>query len=119
MKTITLTLVISLTFIFQSIGQNNPIQNLNWNQWYEYGNNFFILKWEEPEQPHNEIIGYNIYQEDELYLFISGETSIYNVDSIYGIVSNCGGESFLFYNNGEGFYAHVTAVYSPGTVESD
>lgn len=120
MKTITLTFAISLVFAFQSIGQINPVQNLNWEQWYESPNNFFILSWDEPEQPHDEIIGYNIYRENDFYLFISGETSIYNIeDPVNGIVSNCGGEDFLFYNNGEGFFTHVTAVYNPGAVESD
>lgn len=120
MKTITLGIAISLIFIFESIGQINPVQNLNWQQWYEMSNNFFILDWDSPEQPHDEIIGYNIYRNNDFYLFISNETSIYNIDNIVdGIVSNCGGIDFLFYGNNEEFYAHVTAVYSPGEVESD
>jgi hypothetical protein len=119
MKTIILTFAFSLLFAFQSIGQINPIQNLSWEQWYDFPNNFFIMAWDEPEQPHDELIGYNIYRENDFYIFISGETSIYNVDSIYGIVSNCGGDDFLLYGNGGGFYAHVTAVYNPGEVESD
>ena len=113
MKTITLTFAISMAFTFQSIGQINPVQNLNWEHWYESPNNFFVLSWDEPEQPHDEIIGYNIYRENDLFLFITDETSIYNIeDPVNGIVSNCGGEEFLFYNNGEGFFAHVTAVYN-------
>lgn len=118
MKTITLTFAISLIFSLQSIGQINPVQNLTWEQWYEFPNNFFILDWDEPEQPHDEIVGYNIYREDDFYIFISDETSIYNIETIYGIESNCGGVDFLLYNGGE-FYAHVTAVYNPGPVESD
>lgn len=118
MKTITLAFLISLTFAFQSIGQINPIQNLSWNHWYDTPYNFFILEWDEPESPHDDIIGYNIYTEDELFMFID-ETSIYHIDSdVHGIISNCGGESFLMYNNGEGFFVHVTAVYDPGEVES-
>lgn len=119
MKTIILTFAISFTFISSSIGQINPVQNLTWQHWYDMPNNFFILSWDEPETPHDEIIGYNIYRDNDLYLFISDETSIYNVESIDGIVSNCGGVDFLFYDDGEGFFAHVTAVYSPGGVESD
>lgn len=119
MKKITLTFAISLTFVFQSIGQINPVQNLTWEHWYEMPNNFFILEWEEPAEPHDEIIGYNIYQEDDLYLFISGETSIYNKHgSVFDIITNCGGESFLFYNGGGGYNAHVTAVYNPDARES-
>src|SRR5690606_10140731 len=119
MKTITLTFTISLIFSLQSIGQINPVQNLTWEQWYEFPNNFFILDWDEPEQPHDEIVGYNIYREDDFYVFISDETSIYNIETINGIESNCGGVDFLIYGNGEGFFAHVTAVYNPGSVESD
>src|SRR5690554_1268715 len=100
MKTITLTFVVLLAFASQSFGQINPIQNLEWTHWYDYGNNFFKLKWDEPEEPHDQIVAYNIYQEDDLFITIQGETSIYNIDSIYGIISNCGGESFLFYNGG-------------------
>ncbi|MBK5214058.1 MAG: T9SS type A sorting domain-containing protein [Flavobacteriaceae bacterium] len=119
MKTITLTIGLFLLFTFQSFGQINPVLNLTWEQWYDFPNNFFILEWGEPEQPHDEIIGFNIYRENDFYIFISGENSIYNIDSIYGIISNCGGVDFLLYGNGEGFYAHVTAVYNPGGVESD
>ncbi|WP_347375034.1 T9SS type A sorting domain-containing protein [Aequorivita sp. Q41] len=120
MKTTILTFASLLTLVFQSIGQINPVQNLNWEHWYENPNNFFVLSWDEPEQPHDEIIGYNIYRENDLFLFISDETSIYNIDDpVNGIVSNCGGEDFLIYGNGMGFYAHVTAVYNPGEVESD
>ncbi|SHJ22527.1 Por secretion system C-terminal sorting domain-containing protein [Mesonia phycicola] len=113
MKKIIFTILALFSIIFISSAQVNPVQNLNWNQWYEYPNNYFTLEWDEPEQPHDEIIGYNVYQEDELYIFIN-ETSIYN---IYNPVnpangSNCGGESFLFYNNLNGFDVYVTAVYT-------
>lgn len=118
MKTTILTFAISLAFVFQSIGQINPIQNLTWSQWYEDPYNFFILQWDEPETPHDDLIGYNIYGEGEFLLFID-ETSIYNIESIYGIISNCGGESFLNFNDGFGFTVYVTAVYNPGPVESD
>lgn len=119
MKTKILTLASFLFFVSAAIGQVNPVQNLTWDHWYEYGNNFFTLEWDEPAAPHDEILGYNVYQEDHLFIFIDEGTSIFNIySSVYGIVSNCGGESFLFYNNGEGFEAHVTAVYA-GNVESD
>lgn len=118
MRTILLTLATIFTFISSGIGQINPIQNLTWQHWYDMPNNFFILSWDEPETPHDEIFGYNIYRENDLYLFLSNETSIYNMESIYGIVSNCGGEDFLFYNDFQGFFAHVTAVYAD-EVESD
>jgi len=115
MKTAILSFSIILFFNFNSISQINPIQNLEWTHWYEFGNNFFKLEWDEPEEPHDEIVGYNIYQENDLFITINDETSIYNINSpIYGIISNCGGESFLFYENGDGFNAHVTVVYENG-----
>jgi hypothetical protein len=117
MKTILLSFAIFLIFTFQSFGQINPITNLTWNHYYEQPNNYFILEWEEPDLPHDELIGYNVYREDELFIFIN-ETSIYNIyDPVYGIVSNCGGEEFLFYSTG-GFTAYVTAVYNPEQIES-
>jgi hypothetical protein len=117
MKTFLLAFAIFLIFTFQSFGQINPITNLTWNHYYEQPNNFFVLEWEEPDLPHDELIGYNVYREDELFIFIN-ETSIYNIyNSVYGIVSNCGGEEFLFYGTG-GFTAYVTAVYNPEQIES-
>ena len=109
MKTITLTIGLFLLFTFQSSGQINPVLNLTWEQWYDFPNNYFELAWNEPETPHDELIGYNVYRENELYRFQT-ETVLND--------SNCGVD-FLLYGNGEGFYAHVTAVYNPGGVESD
>jgi len=96
----------------ESFGQINPVVNLTWDQYYISPNNFFILEWEEPESPHDELIGYNVYREDELYRFQT-EKVLYNLEQ----GSNCE-EDFLFFNNGEGFFAHVTAVYDPGAIES-
>lgn len=107
------TLIIFLIFFIKSYGQINPIQNLTWDAYYEFPNNYFILEWDEPELPHDELIGYNVYREDELYRF-QIETSLYNLPE----GSNCD-ELFLLFNEGESFYAHVTAVYNPGEVESD
>ena len=111
-KTI-LTLGVFLVFTCHSIGQINPVINLTWDQYYVTPNNYFELKWEEPEAPHDELIGYNIYRGDELYRFQT-ENSLYHLEE----GSNCDID-FLFYNEGEGFLAHVTAVYNPGQVESD
>jgi len=106
-----------------SFGQNNPVENLTWDHWYEYTHNFFQLNWDEPTQPHNELVGYNIYKNNELYRFQT-ERTIYNYwTPVYGIVTNCDGESFFFQNTGEpynnGFVIHVTAVYNPGQIESE
>ena len=120
-KLILFTLFVC-AFNYNSFGQNNPIENLTWSHWYEFPRNFFQLNWEEPAQPHDELIGYNIYKNNELYRFQTG-TSIYNFwTSIMGVVTNCDGEAFLLQNNFEpypnGFEIHVTAVYNPEGNES-
>lgn len=113
MKTIRFILPVFffLTYNFQSFGQINPIENLTWSAWYEFPNNYFSLDWNEPEAPHDEIIGYNVYRESELYRF-QIERSLYNLEE----GSNCE-EDFLYFNEGQPFYAHVTAVYV-GDIES-
>jgi len=112
MKKILFTFIIIITTIIHSYGQINPIENLTWSAWYDFPNNYFILEWEEPVEPHDDLIGYNVYREDELYRF-QEETSLYNlVES-----SNCE-EDFLFYDDGSPFYVHVTAVYNPEGIES-
>lgn len=116
MKSITLTIAITLIFAVESIGQIKPVQNLNWEHWYEMPINYFVLEWDAPEEPHDEIRGYNVYQNDELFMFIE-ETSIYNLPGPDGPYSNCGGEVFLLIPEGP-FRAHVTAVYEPDGIES-
>jgi len=112
MKTIALSIVVFLTFILQASGQINPITNLTWLHYYESPNNYFQLSWDEPESPHDELIGYNIYREDDLYRFQT-ENTLYHLED----GSNCETD-FLMYNEGLGFEAHVIAVYNPGPVES-
>lgn len=108
---------------FGSLGQNNPVENLTWAHWYEYPNNFFELTWEEPAQPHGELAGYNVYRNNELYRFQTQNT-IYNIYApLYGIVSNCDGETFLMYDNNfqpydAGIEIRVNAVYAPDQTES-
>ncbi len=110
-----------LFLIYPAYAQLNPVQNLNWMHYYDYPNNFFELQWEAPAQPHDELLGYNVYRNNELYRFQT-ETSVYNLNTqVFGIVTNCTID-FLSFNNQEqpstnGFDMHVTAVYSSG--ESD
>jgi Secretion system C-terminal sorting domain len=116
-KILLLTFLISLVN-FNLFGQNNPVENLTWSQSYDMFHDYFELNWEEPAQPHNELIGYNIYRNNELYRFQT-ETSLYNLYSdVYGFVSNCSTE-FLGYADGSGFDIHVTAVYNLGQTESN
>ena len=113
----TLTLLIFMTIAFQLFGQNNPVENLTWDHSYDSPYNNFDLQWDEPLQPHNNLIGYNIYRDNELYRFQT-EKTLYNFhNELYGLASNCP-ETFLEYGNGAGFNIHVTAVYDPDQVES-
>lgn len=121
MKTKILVFTFLISSSIHSYGQDNPIENLTWSHWYEYPQNFFELTWEEPAQPHDELLGYNVYRNNELYRFQT-EMTIYNYwTPLYGIVTNCGGESFFNANDGEyfddGFEVYVTAVYA-GPIES-
>lgn len=123
MKKNTFLLLFILAIVSKSFGQNNPIENLTWSQSYENMHNYFQLSWEEPVQPHNELLGYNIYRNNELYRFQT-ETSLYNLFTpVYGFVYNCG-DDFLLYDNQQqayinGFDIHVTAVYNQGQIESN
>lgn len=111
MKKITFTFTIFLLFCIQSFGQINPATNLTWNWHYNFGN-YFDLHWDAPATPHSELIGYNIYRENDLYRFQTGNNLYYLEQG-----SNCPSD-FQDFNNGLGFYAHVTAVYNPEQVES-
>jgi hypothetical protein len=112
-----------LSFISISFGQNNPVENVTWSQSYVSPNNFFELQWDEPLQPHDALIGYNIYRNNELYRFQT-ETSLYHLyTDIYGFVANCD-INFLILDNQnqpytDGFEIQVAAVYNPGPTESN
>jgi hypothetical protein len=111
----------SFLFIFTVIifnlefGQINPVQNLQWNHYYDYSNyrNIFSLSWQEPETPHNTLIGYNIYRGNELYKFQT--TTSVGCNSDWGVISGC---DFLNYNNGGSFTGSVKAVYE-GNIEAE
>ena len=90
--------------------QYNPVQNLEWEHWYQSPNNYFGLSWSQPAQPHAVLTGYNIYRENELFRFQQGTALYYfpegsNVDS-----------DFLLYpeDNPGPFNISVTAVYEGG-----
>lgn len=104
--------IIWITLLFQVSGQINPVQNLKWEQSYVNYMNIFSLTWEKPESPHNELIGYKIYRNNELYRFQTKIGVFYN--PMQGANSD---SDFINYNNSS-FTIHVTAVYNPGEVES-
>ena len=124
MKKNSLLFIFFIIFTLQSFCQINPVINLNWSHWYQSTHNYFRLIWEEPDLPHGELIGYNIYRNNELFRFQSGR-EIYNIapnGSPY--TTNCDGESFLICCNNlgqpfpNGVEMHVTAVYNSGQIES-
>lgn len=106
---------ISILFLISQFlfGQINPVQNLVWEHFYDDQNyeNIFSLQWEEPETPHDELMGYNIYRNNELYRFQS-EIGLACAPQFGHF--DC---EFLNYNMGV-FTGHVAAVYKDG-VESE
>ena len=116
MKKITILIAFLVAFVINTNGQINPIRNLTYSQTYQTPHTFFELNWEEPEQPHDLLIGYNIYRGKEFYRFQT-ERTLYNLYSqVFGFVSNCGLD-FLEYNLPYEFLVHVKAVYE-GQIES-
>lgn len=100
-----------------AISQANPVRNLEWNHFYDsdHYNNVFSLSWEEPESPHDELIGYNIYREDELYEFQPEYRGLI-CEPEYGIYDDC---DFIFFGDDYGpFTGFVSAVYKDG-IESE
>ena len=114
MKKLTLTILICITIILKLFGQLNPINNLDWQHWYVCPNNFFRLTWEPPNTSQDTLIGYNVYRENELYRFQT--ETILNHEEYGG--GNCP-ENFVWYNGGQDFWIHVTAVYNSTLLESD
>lgn len=111
--------ITTILFFFSTIyatSQINPVENLIWNQWYYGFENYFNLEWEEPEQPHDNIIGYNVYRENDFFIFTT-DTSIYYTEctAFPGCDTNCGGGGFIALG---GFMANVTAVYE-SQIESE
>lgn len=114
MKKALLSFMTALAF-HSGFGQINPVQNLNWNHYYDYTNyrNIYSLSWQEPETPHQELKGYNIYRGNELYKFQTANSV--GCNPAWGITSDC---DFLNYNNGSPFTGFVRAVYV-GNIESE
>jgi hypothetical protein len=120
MKKTTLAIILLLTFIFQSFSQINPVTNVTFQQSYQNMYNYFELNWDEPAQPHNELIGYNIYRENEFYKFQTENTLYYLYSVVNQGPATNDDEGFLLYEgtSGPAFVGHITAVYNPGQIES-
>jgi hypothetical protein len=113
-KTLLIIFVLSLTNF--SFAQLNPITNLQWDHWYEYPMNCFTLSWSPPNSSANDtLIGYNIYQESDLYEF----TTIvnYSCNPCFYEPYNYFCE-FITYNGGSGFTFTIKAVYNSTQEES-
>lgn len=112
MKT-KLSMVLMFMACSFGFGQNNPVQNLKWEQWYENMRNIYSLTWEEPALPHANLIGYNIYKEDVLFRFQT-KTSL-GCHPDWGGTEDCGYLEFLDLGP---FTGCVSAVYE-GNIESE
>ena len=115
MKINYILIVFLATFFGNIFAQINPVLNFQGTQWYQSPNNYFNFSWDEPAQPHDVIIGYNVYQDNNLYRFQTGR-ELYHYYSISGLYSNAA--DFIYYNMTGGFTAHITTVYE-GNIESD
>ena len=111
----TFLFIFTIIIYNSGFGQTNPVQNLVWSHSYDYSNysNIFSLHWNEPETPHNELLGYNIYRGNELYRFQT-ETSL-GCNPNWGGTADCG---FIGYNSSYAFTGYVKAVYA-GNIESE
>ncbi len=113
MKKHSLTLLFSFIIFSSLFAQLNPINNLEWDHWYECPHNYFRLTWDIPDDSEDTLIGYHIYRENELYRFQT-ETILNNESGGNG---NCT-DDFVFYEDGDVFWIHVTAVYNSTLTES-
>jgi hypothetical protein len=116
MKTFKLIFVIMmLSSSFTSMGQINPINDLYYQQtyWYQNSNcpgyNCFELSWSTPDSSNDTLLGYNIYRNNELWIF----TEFTDI--------GCLGYSPCNYNdffNLLPFWATVRAVYNSDSTVS-
>ena len=106
--------IFSVLTYYLGFGQTNPVQDLQWNYNYDFMNYTltFSLSWSEPQLPHNELIGYNVYRGNELYRFQTNTSLGCNP---YWGATDC---DFLTYNNTSPFTMYVAAVYA-GNIESE
>jgi len=115
MKKLISTAVLTLLAIL-AFGQLNPVNNLVFEHWYNFGSacpnyNCFSLDWDEPDvSVQDTLVGYNIYQDSELWRFQE-----YLGAGCSEAVPNCPDASFI---NIGGFWVKVKAVYNTAHLES-
>lgn len=66
MKKIILLSAFVFCSVFSGFAQINPVQNLQYSQYYDFGN-YFTLEWDPPQEPHDPLLGYKVYRDDDLY----------------------------------------------------
>lgn len=104
-----------MTSSWSLLGQINPINDLYYQQTYWYQNyncpcfNCFELSWTTPESSNDTLLGYNVYRNNDFWIFTS-ETDV-----------TCSGYSPCDYNNfydSIPFWITVKAVYNSDSLES-
>jgi hypothetical protein len=110
--------LVTLLFIVSNItllGQINPVNNLYYQQFYDYGNhncpafNCFVLSWQPPDSTSDTLIGYKVYRNGNYYAFLK--------DPGLG----CGGAVPCNYNDWYSmipFWVTVKAVYNHDSLVS-
>ncbi len=116
MKTTKITLILTfLTVSLTLMGQLNPVNNLYYQQTYDYGNSFcpsyncFSLTWTQPNSSSDTLKGYHVYRNDVFWVFTS-QTSV----SCSGIAP-CPYPGFY---DVLPFWIKVKAVYNADSLES-
>lgn len=110
------TAVFTFLIISQGIAQIQPVTNILWNHIYQNPLNCFNLSWNVPATSATDtLVGYNVYRGNTLYKFLTG--THFSCYPCIGDTStaHC---NFIYYNNGNGFYMHVKAVYNSNHEES-
>jgi len=116
MRTFKLIIIIlTLSSTLTSFGQINPINDLYYQQTYWFQNyncpgfNCFELSWTAPDSSNDTLLGYNIYRNNDLWIFIKG-TDV-----------TCSGLSPCDYNDFYDpmpFWITVKAVYNSDSIVS-
>ncbi|HET8810277.1 MAG TPA: T9SS type A sorting domain-containing protein [Flavobacteriaceae bacterium] len=113
MKKIMLVLF-CLGFAFSLSAQINPVTNLTYQHYYTGSDTYFRLDWDVPATSQDVLKGYNIYQGNTLYTFITDDFLCYDYPPF---ADPCLNDPGYFLANGP-FWTHVTAVYNSNLVES-
>lgn len=116
MKKLIFIFILNVT-VLSTFGQQNPIQNLTFSQWYSMPNNCYTLSWSAPIPSITDtLVGYNIYRNESLYRFTTS-TSQQCIPCL-GDTNSAYCNSFFAFPPDYTFYIHVVAVYNVSLTES-